>query len=93
MKYRKTYFQPFSCKDYKKMQQAFLKADQNRAIKCCPMGWIDRPILMVAQKDIVRFQFLHSCVLIGKTISGMYSMTPKTYCDIYSLQNRLFLSH
>ena len=60
-------WQYFSClldegipKIWKKLTShgAFLKADQGRAKMCCQMGWIGCAILQVAQKAIVRIQFL-----------------------------------
>ena len=36
----------------------WLFEDKGRAKKCCPMGWIGSAILQVAQKAIVRIQFL-----------------------------------
>ena len=60
-------WQCFSClldegipKIWKKLNSlgGFLRADQGRAKMCCQMGWIGCAILQVAQKAIVRIQFL-----------------------------------
>ena len=60
-------WQRFSClldegipKIWKKLNShgGFLRADQGRAKMCCQMGWIGCAILQVAQKAIVRIQFL-----------------------------------
>ena len=57
----------FSCllhegipKIWKKLNShgGFLRADQGSAKMCCQMGWIGCAILQVAQKAIVRIQFL-----------------------------------
>jgi len=37
----------------KKIHDGFFMADQDRAKKCCWMGWIGCPILQVAQKAIM----------------------------------------
>ena len=60
-------WQHFSClrdmgiqKMWKRLNShgVFLRADQGRAKICCQMGWIGCALLQVAQKAILRIQFL-----------------------------------
>ena len=39
------------------IQQCFLRAEQDMGKKCCYLGQIGCPILLVAQKAIMKFQF------------------------------------
>ena len=61
------YLSAFSCLDDKgtakiwnksNSHDGFLKTDQGRAKNCCQIDWIGCPILQIAQKATVRFQFL-----------------------------------
>jgi hypothetical protein len=71
VKYNKKYFQYLTAffmptyltrglQKFKKFNfhDGFLRADLGRAKNCCQIGWIGCPILQVAQKATMRFQFL-----------------------------------
>ena len=59
-------WQQFSCllhEEIAKIDKKFddaMRADQDRAKQCCPMGWIGSAMQQVAQKAIMGFQFLPS---------------------------------
>ena len=80
------------CKNFNS-HDGFLRADQGRAKNCCQIGRIGCPILQVAHKATLRFEFLaYFCNPLIKLTWKLLSSVGKTFYDIPPLNKHTVIS-